>query len=152
MKNLIKIGGIVVLFGLLAFFAAQLLFTQEVKQIKPASSPQPQDSIPQETYVSKVIISAPWGKKNLVYDKEESPPGEFGFEIVDERFVGPSCFAVAPNGDIYIVDQFNQRIQRFSAEGSFISSIPLLGGAELTCASTKTTISIFYVPDGNPKN
>jgi hypothetical protein len=123
MKNLIKIGGVVVLFGLLVFFGAQLLFTQEVKQIKPIRPSKPQDTIPKDTYVSKVIISAPWGKKNLVYGKEESPPGEFGYHVSEETEVGPSCFAVAPNGDIYIADPLNNRMQRFDSQGNFISTI-----------------------------
>jgi hypothetical protein len=125
MKSLIKIGGVVVLFGLLVFFGAQLLFTQEVKQIRPIKPVKIADTTAQETYVSKVILSAPWGKKNLVYGKEESPPGEFGYHVSEETEVGPSCFAVAPNGDIYIADRLNNRIQRFNSEGGFISTIPM---------------------------
>jgi hypothetical protein len=126
MKNLIKIGGIVVLFGLLAFFGAQLLFTQEVKQIKPIRPSKPQDTIPKDTYVSKVIISAPWGEKNLYKyaGGEESPPGEFGYYVSEETELGPNAFTVAPNGDIYITDPLNKRIQKFSSEGGFLSAIP----------------------------
>ncbi|MGB8657985.1 MAG: hypothetical protein WCE90_09415 [Candidatus Zixiibacteriota bacterium] len=88
-----------------------------------------------ETYTSKVILQAPWAKKNLVYDGEESPPGGFGVYqyVVPESLKGqgdaglpegPTSFAVAPNGDIYITDPLNSRIQRFNPEGQFISVTP----------------------------
>jgi hypothetical protein len=141
MRKLIQIGGVLVVFGVLLFFGAQLLFTQEATPIRPTRPAQlsqmtrtqdttlrvGSDSLTaQETYVSEVIISAPWGKKNLVYGKEESPPEEFGYHVPKEESpsVGPSTFAVAPNGDIYIVDPLNNRMQRFDSEGHLISIIP----------------------------
>ncbi|HVP36519.1 MAG TPA: hypothetical protein VMT04_05935 [Terriglobales bacterium] len=90
----------------------------------------------QQTYTSTVILSAPWGQKNLYMDKELSSPGEFGIfdpytrepNAVDQGPIqGPSTFTVAPNGDIYIVDTFNNRIQRFTQNGSFVSSLPAAG-------------------------
>ena len=145
MRNLIKIGGALVLFGVLIFFGAHLLFAQEATPIRPTRPPITQDTTlrvgsdsltPQETYVSAVIISAPWAKKNLVYDGEESPPGEFGVYqyVVPESLKqwvdaglpeGPTAFTVAPNGDIYITDPLNKRIQRFDAKGNFVSVIPI---------------------------
>jgi hypothetical protein len=92
------------------------------------------DSTLQGTYVSSVILTAPWGQKNLFMDKEPSPPGEFGIfdqysrdpSVVDQGPVqGPSTFTMAPAGDIYICDIYNSRIQRFSPEGNFISAIPM---------------------------
>lgn len=147
MKSLIKIGGMVVLLGLLIFFGAQLLlapskagFTQEPAQIKPIRPPKSQDTtkslqpVQEETYVSKVILQAPWAEKNLVDDGEESPPGEFGIHVyvIPESLKqfgdapppeGPTSFTIAPNGDIYITDPLNGRIQRFDANGNFISVI-----------------------------
>src|SRR3972149_10805647 len=90
----------------------------------------------QQTYVSNIILSAPWGQKNLFMDKEPSPPGEFGIfdpytrdpNAVDQGPIqGPTTFIIAPNGDIYIVDTFNNRIQRFTQDGSFVSSLPAAG-------------------------
>ena len=90
-----------------------------------------------ETYVSEVVPRAPWAEKNLVYDGEESPPGEFGLhalvipdslrgELPDPPLPeGPTAFTVAPNGDIYVTDPLNKRIQRFTAHGSFVSVIPI---------------------------
>jgi hypothetical protein len=142
MKSLIKPTGLVVLFGLLVFFVAQTLFTQERQEIRPTRPPRTQDTtkapepVEKETYVSKVIISAPWGKTNLVYNGKESPPGEFGLHamVIPDSLreelpapplpEGPTSFTVAPNGDIYITDPLNYRIQRFSTEGQLISVIP----------------------------
>ncbi|UCB52215.1 MAG: hypothetical protein JSV10_09550 [Candidatus Zixiibacteriota bacterium] len=139
MRSLIK-PTLIVVFGLLIFFGARLLlapskaeFTQETSRIKQSETRGTKDTLAQETYVSEVIISAPWADTNLAYGGRESPSGEFGYAIVDQRFVGPSGFAVAPNGDIYIADQFNDRIQRFNSEGDFISSIPISGGIVDMC-------------------
>jgi hypothetical protein len=71
-----------------------------------------------------------------VYSGEESPPGEFGVyqyvvpeslkEQVDAGLPeGPTSFTVAPNGDIYITDPLNKRIQRFDENGNFVSVIPI---------------------------
>jgi hypothetical protein len=91
-----------------------------------------------EVYVSEVVLQAPWAEKNLVYDGEESSPGEFGLETFifqDDSLreelpdpplpEGPTSFTVAPNGDIYITDPLNKRIQRFDANGNFVSVIPI---------------------------
>lgn len=88
----------------------------------------------QQTYVSAVVLNAPWGQKNLYMDGEPSPPGEFGIfdpysrdpNAVDQGPIqGPSSFAIAPSGDIYICDICNCRIQRFGPGGNFISVIPM---------------------------
>jgi hypothetical protein len=145
MKSSTKIGGLEVLCGLLIFFGAQLLFTQETKPIRPTRPGRTQDTTvrissdpltAQETYVSKVILSAPWGKTNLEDDEEESPFGEFGIRVYEvpeslkqfadvPRPEGPSAFTVASNGDIYIPDPLNKRIQRFDANGNFVAVIPI---------------------------
>jgi hypothetical protein len=141
MKSLIKPVGLVILFGLLMLFGAELLFTQETKPIRPTRPPRFQDTtktpepVQKETYVSEVILRAPWATRSLVYDGEESPPGKFGlnvYEVPDSLKEelpapplpeGPTSFTVAPNGDIYITDPLNERIQRFDANGNFVSVI-----------------------------
>ena len=152
MRNLIKIGGVLVVFGVLLFFGAHLLFAQEATPIRPTRPPQlsqktrtqdttlraASDSLTaQETYVSEVILRAPWATRSLVYGGEESPPGKFGlnvYEIPDSLKEelpapplpeGPTSFTVAPNGDIYITDPLNERIQRFDQNGNFVSVIPI---------------------------
>lgn len=135
MKDILKVLAMVVSLSFIFFFSAEVLFTQEKQEIKPPKLPTSQDTTTQETYVSKVIISVPWAKKNIVYDGEESPPGEFGVYqfVVPESLKdqedaglpeGPTSFTIAPYGDIYITDPLNYRIQRFSPEGHFVFAIP----------------------------
>ncbi len=144
MKSLIKPAGLLVVFGLLIFFGAKLLFTQETKPIRPTRPARTQDTtkvpepVQKETYVSEVILRAPWATRSLVYGGEESPPGQFGLqtfifpedslkeELPDPPLPeGPTSFTIAPNGDIYITDPLNKRIQRFDANGNFVSVIPI---------------------------
>lgn len=74
-------------------------------------------SIRKETYISKVIIDAPWGEE----------PGQFGIYKPPEGGprVGPETYVIAQNDDIYVDDQLNGRIQKFNNNGQFISSISL---------------------------
>jgi hypothetical protein len=77
------------------------------------------NNILKENYVPQVIIDAPWG--------EES--GQFGlyFPTDPEGSVGvcPFTFAVSPNGEIYILDAANARVQKFDSGGRLLSVIPL---------------------------
>jgi|GEM_PF-603436 len=105
-----------------------LLSAQERRTF--AQSLQSDEAGAQETYVSEVIIEAPWAEKNLYQyaGGEESPPGEFGHYVSEETESGPNSFTVAPNGDVYINDPLNKRIQRFGPDGQFISVIPVNAG------------------------
>ncbi|MDH4222918.1 MAG: hypothetical protein OEV55_05190 [candidate division Zixibacteria bacterium] len=112
------------------------------------------NNLPQGSYVPTVVISAPWGEKNLFDDNEPSIPGTFGFSYNDEGIeCGPTAFTVAPNGDIYIADALNKRVQRFSADGNFIKVIPNAWG-ELPAGLTVDQEGNIYCPNtytGNPK-
>jgi hypothetical protein len=102
----------------------------------------------QQIYISKVIINAPWGQK----------PGEFGVDDPYARnpkaiglgpVMGPSTFTVAPNGDIYIVDMFNYRVQRFTQDGAFVSTFSLLesrsAGGEDISVDANGNIYLLYL-------
>ncbi|MFZ3136592.1 MAG: hypothetical protein WA126_04270 [Thermodesulfovibrionales bacterium] len=52
-----------------------------------------------------------------------SGKGEVGSNLAPP--IGPRSFAVAANGDIYICDTINNRIQVFSSYGVYLSTIPL---------------------------
>ncbi|HVP36357.1 MAG TPA: hypothetical protein VMT04_05125, partial [Terriglobales bacterium] len=83
------------------------------------------DSTNQGTYVPNIVLSAQWGEKNLSDNNELSKPGTFGLsENAQGIPIGPTAFKVASNGDIYISDIINNRVQRFSSAGSFIGVIP----------------------------
>ncbi len=82
------------------------------------------------TYEPSIVLTAPWGEKNLREDKVPSEPGTIGFRIDAEGCEhGPTAFIVAPNGDIYVADNINKRVQRFSSNGSFIAVIPNAGAS-----------------------
>lgn len=62
------------------------------------------------------LFLIPWGEG----------PGQAGKLIPPEASsVGPASFAVSPAGEIYLLDQVNDRILRFSATGKFLAQIPL---------------------------
>jgi hypothetical protein len=83
------------------------------------------DNTRQGTYVPSVVLAAPWGDKNIIIDNVSSEPGKFGFYLDESKLEhGPTAFTVAPNGDIYIADNINDRVQRFSPTGSFLGIIP----------------------------
>ena len=74
----------------------------------------------QQTYTPQVIINAPWGNKPEefgLYDPYRNNPAARDQGPIQ----GPSTFTIAPNGDIYIVDILNYRVQRFTQNGEFIS-------------------------------
>jgi hypothetical protein len=127
MKNVFRAFAIITVIGLTILVSHELVMTDQdsIKTQNPAEK---------QTYVSEVVLRAPWAEKNLVYDGEESPPGEFGVyqatvpdslkEQIDAGMPeGPTSFAVAPTGDIYITDPLNYRIQRFTSTGVFHSAI-----------------------------
>lgn len=79
----------------------------------------------QGTYEPSIVLTAPWGTKNLREDKVASKKGTFGFRIDAEGCEhGPTAYTVARNGDIYIADNINNRTQHFSASGEFMAVIP----------------------------
>lgn len=92
-------------------------------------------SVGKGTYMAQVIISAPWGEKQ----------GEFGIYEPTEGgpAMGPRTFTIAPNGDIYVNDVFNGRIQRFSNNGQLISIIPLSKGEDEICVDQSGNIYLY---------
>jgi hypothetical protein len=67
--------------------------------------------------------------------------GEAGFRegTGDLAPSGPSSFAIAPDGSLFVVDWVNVRIQVFSADGSFVRSLP---------APSAEPMDIAIGPDG----
>jgi len=64
-----------------------------------------------EKYVPKVIINAKWG----------DGPGEFGIDLSSAPYTAPGGISVDDNGDIYILDNANSRIQRFDKNGKLLN-------------------------------
>lgn len=62
-----------------------------------------------ETCTSQTLLSAPWG----------SGPGQFGL-IREAEGVGPQSLSLDSDGNIYIVDLVNRRVQVFTPRGAFL--------------------------------
>jgi hypothetical protein len=66
-------------------------------------------------YDRKTIVEAKWGKDI----------GEFGLEPLNESFEWKTYLAVDKEGNVYLADQNNVRINVFSDEGKFVKSVPI---------------------------
>ncbi len=66
-------------------------------------------------YDRKTIVEAKWGKDI----------GEFGLEPLNESFEWKTYLAVDKEGNVYLADQNNIRINVFSDEGKFVKSVPI---------------------------
>ncbi|MCJ7457979.1 MAG: hypothetical protein MUP17_03180 [candidate division Zixibacteria bacterium] len=109
------------------------------------------ETVQQQTYGSKVILSAPWGQN----------PGEFGLDNPYAHnskahdlgpIQGPSTFTIAPNGDIYVCDTFNGRIQRFSPAGNLITVISGRAGyGDDICIDQNQDIYVLYGSAAPPR-
>jgi hypothetical protein len=66
----------------------------------------------------------------LAYEIPKSPPhGKLKARVViDGKLKAPSGFAIAPDGDLYVAERFDQRVRRFSLKGkrkgTFIEGLP----------------------------
>jgi hypothetical protein len=123
MKQLKRISIPVLLLGVILFSVVVLKLTGDGAEIQ------------QSKYVPRVLIRAPWGEKNLIYDREVSKAGEFGLFIPPEvenigPEKGPTDFTISPSSEIYIQDNLNGRVQKFSPDGSFIGVVPKVHGGD----------------------
>ncbi|MDH4223815.1 MAG: hypothetical protein OEV55_09785, partial [candidate division Zixibacteria bacterium] len=122
--------------GVFIFFASLFASEKETTQ--------------QQTYTPQVIINAHWGNK----------PGEFGLydpyrsnpDAYDQGPIqGPSTFTIAPNGDIYIVDTFKHRIQRFNQNGPLVSVFSAVGSGWVEDIAVDASGYIYLLYLGPPQ-
>jgi hypothetical protein len=77
-----------------------------------------------------IYIGAAGSGSILAYDIPNDPPhGKLKARVViDRKLKAPSGFAIGPDGDLYVAERFDQRVRRFSIEGSkkgtFIEGLP----------------------------
>ncbi|MBI5574257.1 MAG: YARHG domain-containing protein [Elusimicrobia bacterium] len=73
---------------------------------------EPAEQLQMEQYIPQVIIKSKWGKG----------PCEFG---VYEGDVEPTEFVCDDNGNIYVLDKYNNRIQKFDTNGKYLEMYPV---------------------------
>lgn len=77
-----------------------------------------------------LYIGAAGSGSILAFDiPEKAPHGKLkAHVIIDGQLRAPSGFAIGPDGDLYVGERFNQRVQRFSKKGkkkkTFIDGLP----------------------------
>jgi len=77
-----------------------------------------------------LFIGAAGSGSILAFDiPMKAPRGKFKARtIIDGKLKAPSGFAIGPDGDLYVGERFEQRVQRFSAKGkkkkTFIDGLP----------------------------
>jgi len=81
-------------------------------------------------FSKQVIIKAKWGEG----------PGEFALEPLPESYEYRTSFTIDADGNVYIVDPNNQRINVFSKEGIFAKSIPIPEQLIYTYKDEKTSL------------
>src|SRR3989442_2780498 len=78
--------------------------------------------------LSSIIIGYSWASTSLPFSLQW---GSYGLQTTGQ-FAFPQGIAVDPNGDVYVVDTGNSRIQKFDSNGKFILSFGQsgLGGGQ----------------------
>ena len=67
-----------------------------------------------DTGNKRIVKFSPTGEELAVYGQAGGGPGDFN---------EPSSISIAPNGDIYVADFWNRRIQHFDAQFGFLDEI-----------------------------
>lgn len=109
-----------------------------------------------ETTGSVVETKAPGGTSEAVY------PSSFSFSIGSEgagngQFDHPESTAIDPSGDLWVVDKVNDRVEKFSATGTFIGAYGSEGSGNLQfsepwgIAVSATTGNVFVGDAGNDR-
>jgi len=79
---------------------------------------------------AEVLFKVPWGTgpgQIGYYNQHSAGPGQF-----DQPYgEGPGGIAIGPDNEIWISDQWNNRILRFTREGKLVGTVARLGGAQL---------------------
>jgi len=101
MKSYLKIISFLIL--------AEILLTLDIEA----------ENVPQETYVSQIVINLPWETKPEKLGRAYFLRGE-GEAMPPKESIG---FTISLNGDIYLVDRINHRVLRFSPGGEFLHAI-----------------------------
>jgi DNA-binding beta-propeller fold protein YncE len=113
------------------------LWNQRVQAFDPDGQPMftitgaPSLSSPRGLAVHdrKIYVAEAAGGRVSVYDRDGKLVTAYGTAGGDElgHLIEPVDVAVAPNGDVWVVNSGNNRLERFAADGRAIGSIPVPG-------------------------
>ena len=71
----------------------------------------------------EIKFASDYKKEEILKLKYGNGPGEIGVDSLSDPPNGPVCYYVNEKGDIYILDDINERIEVFSGKGEFLKSI-----------------------------
>lgn len=96
---------------------------------------------------SRVQKFAPTGEFLLSFGGDGAGPGQLA-RFATSGGGGPNGIAIDDNGDIYVADTWNHRIQVFSPDGVFLRGWGGFFDAQNDPAQAETNESLFYGPRG----
>jgi len=103
---------------------------KNVELIKELEEMVKSTKVLKDLYTREVVLKAKWGKG----------PGEFALEPLVESGEYSTSFILDVNGNFYILDPNNQRINVFTKEGNFTKSIPIPEELIYTYRDEKTSL------------
>jgi hypothetical protein len=77
---------------------------------------------PKETYHAKILFQGIFG----------AAPGEYGFNVGGGGQEYPTMFTVDGKEQVYVLDDLNNRIEHYDADGKFLGLIPIPSSAPAT--------------------
>ncbi|MBI5531896.1 MAG: hypothetical protein HY898_04220 [Deltaproteobacteria bacterium] len=96
--------------------SAICLGCQPSPEVRPDPTPRRAPAQAMGAHAPSIIHSAPWG----------SDPGQFGHLLPTEGAPeGPMSLTTNAQGELFVLDQVNARVQVLSPEGAFLRSIPI---------------------------
>ena len=111
----------IILIGFAIAMVTEFLVGQEKDNNAAELSLDTTGQVQVEEYVPKVIVKGEWG----------TGPGEFG-ELSGAESWEPEGLVVDSDRNIYILDTYNNRIQKFDKTGQLLKVIPVLTYRKLT--------------------
>ncbi|MCL5074176.1 MAG: hypothetical protein M1136_00780 [Chloroflexi bacterium] len=141
LRGILEVGGLAILVLVIVVVFGQ------VNAGRPSSTPAGMElTLP--LAVSPTVGASVYISREVVVTPRGSAPGEVGIQEVPGGPAGPKSFAVRPDGEVYILDTVNHRINRYAGQGTFLSSVvyqPSIFGCDLAVASD----GALYVLDGS---
>jgi len=102
----------------------------------------------------KVYVSDTWNHRVQMFNEDGAYLGEFGtfadtqgdVEAAPRSFWGPRDIVIDPEGNLYVSDTGNKRIQKFTPDGQFMGAF---GGGGITPGRFEEPVGLALDADGN---